>query len=139
MVTAASRAYLERAGIPRLPADLAPHACTALLTLERDVQDEWQFAKQNKREKIKFAPKLIADGEALREAALAGCGVIRVLAWEIADQLRSGALLQLQGCQHRTPGMVFMRHGGPEEGHKAVTEQLRERPCVALHHALRYG
>lgn len=95
MVTAASSAYLKRAGVPRVPVDLASHACTALLTLERDVQDEWQFVKKNKREKIKFSPKLIADGEALREAALAGCGVIRVLAWEIADQLRSGALLQL--------------------------------------------
>jgi DNA-binding transcriptional LysR family regulator len=95
MVTAASPAYLKRASIPRIPADLVQHACTALLTLERDVQDEWQFVKQSKREKIKFTPRLIADGEALREAALAGCGVIRVCAWEIADQLRSGALVQL--------------------------------------------
>jgi DNA-binding transcriptional LysR family regulator len=95
MVAAASPAYLRRAGVPRVPTDLAPHICTALLTLERDVQDEWQFVKQGRREKIKFTPKLTADGEALREAALAGCGVIRVLAWEIDDQLRSGALLQL--------------------------------------------
>lgn len=95
MVTAASPAYLKHAGIPRVPADLAQHACTALLTLERDVQDEWQFVKPSKREKIKITPKLIADGEALREAALAGYGVIRVLEWEIADQLRSRTLLQL--------------------------------------------
>lgn len=95
MVTAASPAYLKHAGVPRVPADLVRYACTALLTLERDVQDEWQFVKQHKREKIKIFPKLIADGEALREAALAGCGVIRVLAWEIADQLRSGELVRL--------------------------------------------
>lgn len=63
MVTAASPLYLKSAGVPRVPTDLASHACTALLTLERDVQDEWQFVKSNKREKIKFAPKLIADGE----------------------------------------------------------------------------
>ena len=95
MVTAASPAYLNRSGVLRVPGDLATHACTALLTLERDVQDEWKFVKRSKREKIKFTPKLIADGEALREAALAGCGVIRVLAWEIAHQLGSGSLLQL--------------------------------------------
>ena len=95
MVTAASPAYLKHKGTPRLPADFAKHDCTALLTLERDVQDEWQFVKRGKSEKIKFTPKLIADGEALREAALAGCGVIRVCAWEIDDQLRSGALWQL--------------------------------------------
>lgn len=95
MVAAASPAYLRHAGVARTPAELSRHACAALLTLERDVQDEWQFVKSNKREKFKFAPKLIADGEALREAALAGCGVVRVLAWEIADQLQSGALVQL--------------------------------------------
>jgi DNA-binding transcriptional LysR family regulator len=95
MVTAASPAYLKRKGVPRLPADFAGHDCTALLTLERDVQDEWQFVKRNKSERFKFTPKLIADGEALREAALAGCGVIRVCAWEIDDQLRSGGLSQL--------------------------------------------
>lgn len=95
MVTCASPEYLKRAGIPRTPAELAQHACTALMTLERDVQDEWQFVKPNKREKIKFTPKLIADGEALREAALAGCGIIRVLACNVDDELRSGALLQL--------------------------------------------
>lgn len=95
MVAAASPAYLKRAGFVREPADLAQHACTALLTLERDVQDEWLFAKGNRREKISFTPKLTADGEALREAALAGCGIIRVCAWEIADELRSGRLIQL--------------------------------------------
>ena len=95
MITAASPTYLRHKGVPRVPADFAAHDCTALLTLERDVQDEWQFVKRNKTEKIKFAPKLIADGEALREAALASCGVIRVCAWEIADQLQSGALVQL--------------------------------------------
>jgi DNA-binding transcriptional LysR family regulator len=87
--------YLKRAGVPRTPADLAQHACTALLTLERDVGEEWQFAKSSKREKIRFAPSLIADGEALREAALAGCGIIRVLACAIADELQSGELRQV--------------------------------------------
>jgi DNA-binding transcriptional LysR family regulator len=118
MVAAASPAYLKRTGIPRVPADLASHACTALLTLERDVQDEWQFAKPNRREKIKFAPKLIADGEALREAALAGCGVIRVCAWEIADQLRSGALLQLLPdweCLGGLPIVAFYRKTRPTQ------------------------
>jgi len=118
MVAAASPEYLKRAGTPRVPADLAPHACTALLTLERDVQDEWQFVRHNKREKIKFTPKLIADGEALREAALSGCGVVRVLAWEIADQLRSGSLLQLLpdwDCLGGLPIVAIYRKSRPTQ------------------------
>src|SRR4029453_12424840 len=38
---------------------------------------------------LKFTPKLTADGEALREAALASCGIIRTYACNIDDQLRS--------------------------------------------------
>lgn len=116
MVTAASPAYLGRVEAPRVPADLVGHTCTALLTLERDVQDEWQFVRQGKRERIKFDPTLIADGEALREAALAGCGVIRVLAWEIADQLRSGTLAQLLPdweCLGGLPILAIYRKTGP--------------------------
>jgi len=63
--------------------------------VERDVLDEWQFVKSDKRETIKFTPKLIADGEALREAALAGCGIVRNLTFNVADEMRSGALLRV--------------------------------------------
>jgi len=94
-VLCASPAYLKRAGVPRVPADLARHACLALLTLERDVHDEWQFARRGAREKIKFASNLTAHGDELREAALAGCGVVRLLACHVEDELRSGALVQL--------------------------------------------
>ena len=95
MLTCASPAYLRRAGLPRRPEDLARHACLALLTLERDVQDEWQFTKSAARETFRFVPTLTAHGEELREAALAGCGIVRLLACQVEDELRSGALVQL--------------------------------------------
>ena len=91
----ASPDYLKRRGIPRTPADLAQHACLALLTLERDVQDEWQFARADAREKIRFAPTLTAYGDELREAALAGCGIVRLLTCHVEDEIRSGALVQV--------------------------------------------
>jgi DNA-binding transcriptional LysR family regulator len=95
IVVCASPAYLKRAGVPRVPADLAQHACLALLTLERDVQDEWQFARSGAREKIKFSPMLTTHGDELREAGLAGCGIVRLLACNVEDELRSGALLRV--------------------------------------------
>jgi DNA-binding transcriptional LysR family regulator len=91
----ASPGYLKRVGTPRGPSDLAEHACLALLTMERDVQDEWQFAKDNRRERVKFTPSLTAYGEELREAALAGCGIVRLLECHVEDELRSGALVQV--------------------------------------------
>lgn len=94
-VLCASPHYLEQAGTPRLPSDLTRHACLALLTLERDVHDEWQFVKRSAREKFRFASKLTAHGDELREAALAGCGIVRLLACHVEDELRSGALTQV--------------------------------------------
>lgn len=95
ILVCASPDYLERAGTPRTPADLRRHACNALLTMERDVHDEWSFVKGNVRERIKFESKLTAYGEELREAALAGCGIVRLLECHIEDELRSGALVRL--------------------------------------------
>ncbi len=95
ILVCASPDYLKRMGVPRTPADLARHACLALLTLERDVQAEWRFAKAGTREKIKFAPTLTAHGDELREAGLAGCGIIRLLACHVEDEMRSGALLRV--------------------------------------------
>ena len=91
----ASPDYLRRAGTPRAPAELATHTCLALLTMERDVQDEWQFAKGDRRERIKFAPSITAYGEELREAALASCGIVRLLECHVDDEVRSGALVKL--------------------------------------------
>src|SRR5262245_27167593 len=94
-VLCASPGYFKRAGVPRGPTDLARQACLALLTLKRAVHYEWQFAQRGTREKIKFASKLTAHGDELREAALAGCGVVRLLACHVEDELRSGALMHL--------------------------------------------
>jgi DNA-binding transcriptional LysR family regulator len=95
IMVCASPDYLKRTGGVTTPRDLGRHACLALLTLERDVQDEWQFAKGDAREKIKFVPPLTAHGEELREAALAGCGIVRLLACHVEDELRSGALVRV--------------------------------------------
>jgi DNA-binding transcriptional LysR family regulator len=95
LVVCAAPQYLRRAGVPRAPADLPEKTCLALLTMERDVQDEWQFAQGERRERIKFRSSLTAYGEELREAALAGCGIVRLLECHVQDELESGALVQL--------------------------------------------
>lgn len=63
--------------------------------MERDVHDEWQFAKRGARERIKFTSRLTAHGDDLREVALAGCGLVRLLGCHVEDELRSGALVQV--------------------------------------------
>ena len=95
-VICASPEYLDRAGTPRAPTDLLQHACIAHLTLERDIHDEWLFAKSHVRQKIRFAPKLMIQGiDGLREASVAGCGIMRMVAWNVEEELRSRKLVRV--------------------------------------------
>jgi len=90
----ASPEYLKRTRTP-------PHArwprstYVPGLVVERDVHDEWQFAERGARERIKFTSRLTAHGDDLREVALAGCGLVRLLGCHVEDELRSGALVQV--------------------------------------------
>jgi LysR family transcriptional regulator for bpeEF and oprC len=116
-VTCASREYLDRAGNPHVPMDLLGHACVAHLSLERDLQVEWQFAKSQARHRVKFVPKLLVQGvDALREAGIAGCGIIRLNAWNIEDELRAGKLVRvLPGweCPGAPPMVAIYRKTRP--------------------------
>lgn len=123
-VACASVAYLDRFGMPRVPSDLLHHACVGFLTLERDVQDEWHFAKSRVRQRIKFTPKLLAHGiEALRESGLAGCGIIRLLACHVDEELRAGQLVPILAeweCIGAPPIMAIYRKTRPSRSHVRV-------------------
>ena len=93
LVVCASAEYLKRAGVPRLPSDLLEHSCLALVTTDHDVQAEWQFVKGQQRKNVKFVPKLLVQGaDGYREAGAAGCGIVRLLACNIEDEIQSGKL-----------------------------------------------
>jgi LysR family transcriptional regulator for bpeEF and oprC len=93
-VACASPEYLGRAGAPRTPADLFRHACIATMTLERDIRDEWQFVKAQVRQKVKLDTKLLVHGaDATREAGVAGCGIIRLGAGHVEDELHARKLV----------------------------------------------
>ena len=86
------------------------------MTLERDFQNEWQFVRSNAREKIKFTPTLTAHGDALREAALAGCGIVRHLGCHIENDMRSGLLLRAlpdRDCLGGLPIVAIYRKSKP--------------------------
>lgn len=93
-VACASPAYLDRAGAPGAPSDLLRHECVALVSVERDILDEWQFVKSQVRQKVRLAPKLLVQGnDALREAGVSGCGIVRLSAFHVEDELRSRTLV----------------------------------------------
>jgi len=117
-VICASPEYLDRnKRAIHAPADLLHHACVGTVTLERDIQDEWLFVKSSLRQKIKFVPKLLVHGaEAVREAGLANCGIIRTLAGGVEDELRSRKLVRVLAdweCSGAPPYMAIYRKSRP--------------------------
>jgi DNA-binding transcriptional LysR family regulator len=99
-VLAASPAYLERAGIPKTPADLSNHACLIYESGGR-VYDEWNFMDQGDNYKVRVNGAIhINDGSALVTAAVCGAGVVLIPVKVIAEELARGELVQiLADCQ----------------------------------------
>jgi DNA-binding transcriptional LysR family regulator len=96
-VVCASPAYLRRAGHPRTPHDLERHEC-----LRYPVQGygaRWRFRRGDEAPfEVPVRGRVVAtNGVALRQCAVAGMGVLMLPRWNVADELRSGALVELLG------------------------------------------
>ncbi|MCD7100387.1 LysR family transcriptional regulator [Stenotrophomonas sp. MMGLT7] len=86
--------YLARAGTPRLPEDLAGHQCLAYSYWSGG--DEWQLQGADGEHAVRIGGGLRANnGDVLREAALAGMGVILQPDFLVERDLASGALVRV--------------------------------------------
>jgi DNA-binding transcriptional LysR family regulator len=96
-IACASPAYLARHGHPQTPADLAQHNCLAFMFATGPERD-WRFPRPNGMgaELITVRGRLdVNGGLALREAALAGLGVILQPQMMLQDDLDAGRLVRL--------------------------------------------
>lgn len=96
-IACASPAYLAQHGHPQVPADLAQHNCLALLFAAGPERD-WRFPRPDGKgaEHITVRGQLdVNGGLALREAALAGLGVILQPELMLKDDLEAGRLVRL--------------------------------------------
>lgn len=89
-VLVASPDYLDRHGTPRVPDDLAAHACLVVGTL-----DTWTFQGPGGETMVRrVSPTLrVDDGGAVRDLACAGLGIALMATWCAADELRAGLLV----------------------------------------------
>lgn len=94
-IVAASPGYLAAHGMPKVPADLAHHACLGYTYAA--ASDEWQFAgPDGGLESVRVRWALRANnGETARVAALAGAGVIWQPAFVIGEDVRAGRLVEV--------------------------------------------
>lgn len=91
----ASPDYARREGWPKSPADLSRHEC-----LRYPVQGygaRWRFRRGDEAPfEVPVRGRVVAsNGVALRQCAVAGMGIIMLPRWNVADELRSGTLVEL--------------------------------------------
>ena len=92
-VLCASPDYLRRRGRPRTPGELADHDCL-LLFGSGGRQDVWRLGTPTGGEvAVRVQGRLESNfGEVLRDASLAGEGIVIHSLWHVADDLRAGRL-----------------------------------------------
>jgi DNA-binding transcriptional LysR family regulator len=94
MILCASREYLKRHGTPKAPADLAQHAVLAYSLLATG--DTWEFTGPQGSVAVKVTPRMHTNsGDTCRAVALAHQGIVLQPSFLVADDLRSGALVEV--------------------------------------------
>lgn len=92
-VICASPAYLARRGTPRLPTDLAAHDGISFRSFS--TSPGWSYRNDNLA-LVEPRPRIaLNSAEAAIDAAVAGLGIVRLLSYQIADELRYGTLIPL--------------------------------------------
>ncbi|MEZ0213187.1 MAG: LysR family transcriptional regulator [Xanthobacteraceae bacterium] len=93
-VVCASPAYLARRGVPHQPDDLAEHDGISFQGFA--TAPEWRYRRDSAAFAVEPRLKLAVNTtEAAIQAALAGLGIIRLLSYQVSDELRSGQLRAL--------------------------------------------
>jgi DNA-binding transcriptional LysR family regulator len=90
-VTAASPAYFKTYDKPESPEDLTRHRCIASALFP-----VWPYNVKGKRIEIAVrGPLVLTGGDAVREAALLGLGVVHANWWTVRHDLADGGLIEV--------------------------------------------
>ncbi|MFM0717296.1 LysR family transcriptional regulator [Paraburkholderia strydomiana] len=91
LVACCSPGYVRRRGAPAVPADLQRHAC---LLYGHGGVVSWDFVVDGVVKGVEVRGPLRANnGDLIRDAAVAGLGIVRLPDFIVADALRSGQLV----------------------------------------------
>ncbi|PRC91816.1 LysR family transcriptional regulator [Solimicrobium silvestre] len=93
MVICASAAYLERFGTPKTPDDLAQHQCLDFLHWRRHVR--WRLNQPDAAATLPASRFRSNNGQALKQAALAGVGIMMQAEIVLADDIQRGRLIPI--------------------------------------------
>ncbi|MDX7986901.1 LysR family transcriptional regulator [Xenorhabdus sp. 12] len=92
LITCASPHYLKKKGIPEYPEDLLDH--DTLLFLHQGTPVPWHYKINSQHHDYRLKGRILFHNvEALRDAALAGFGLIQVGAFLVGEQIMKGELI----------------------------------------------
>ena len=109
--------YLQRAGVPRRPADLAQHACLALSSDASQTRG-WAFLVDGELTHVRPHGRLdCSDGQVLHAWCLQGLGIAWRSTWEVQAEIADGRLRA-----------VLQDYAAPPNGIYAVFAHARHLP-----------
>jgi len=110
-VICASPAYLAAHGAPLHPGEVAAHQCISSEGIGSP--RHWTFGAGPSQEAVPVRPRLVVNtAEAAVAAATQGVGLTRVLSYQVADAVRSGALDLVLEAYEPPPWPVSVVHAG---------------------------
>jgi DNA-binding transcriptional LysR family regulator len=119
-VLVASPAYLQVQGVPRRPEELAAHTITSAAGVSP--APDWRFNDAGSPLVQRMQPRLrTTTNDSAIAAALAGLGITRLLSYQVATHVRSGALQVVLEDFETAPMPVHVVH---HEGRRA-TQKVR--------------
>lgn len=93
-VVCASPYYLKQNGTPQTPNDLYKHNC--MIYAPRTALNEWEFIDHGEKIKVKVSGDIQCnDGDALRIAAIQGCGIAQLPTYMVGLDIQAGRLSAL--------------------------------------------
>ncbi len=111
LVACASPAYLARRGRPATPDELPAHECIDVATGTAPAAT-WCFEGWNRDAPYAVRGRLrVDDKDCMRDAALAGAGIVHIASWLVSEDIAAGRLVAL------FPGL---RSPYPKGGERAI-------------------
>jgi DNA-binding transcriptional LysR family regulator len=117
-VTIAAPDYLAR--MPDLETPEALHSHRIILPTTMSDLPVWEFVSARRRQQVKLQPRLFVNTMAAAiDAALSGWGVTRVLSYQVADEITSGALVEVLRDYEDRQMPIHLLHA---EGNRAAAK-----------------
>lgn len=108
MVVCGSPAYFDRAGIPWTVADLADHEC---LEYRHSRGSTWPLVVGGRPEMVPVRGRYLANnGDVLRDAAIAGLGLVQLPTFIVGDDIAAGRLVTVLDDAAPLPTAAYVVH-----------------------------